>query len=92
MPQAVLVKTLDQPTMAEINHVTFTGDFTDSSKIVISVSLIVKDDTGSKVEDLGILVDDVPLSAVDQQLTQFQNVLLPKIVGKVETTLGVTFE
>lgn len=89
MPQAVKSTTLEEPTLVEVNHITFSGDLIDVTKTVVSVSLTVLDDVGNDFEDIGILVEDIP--GLQGILTAFQSSVLPKIVDKVEADLGVTF-
>lgn len=89
MGQAVKSTTLEEPTLVEVNHITFSGDLVDVSKTVVSVSLTVLDDTGNTFKDIGVLVEDIP--NLQGMLTSFQNAVLPKIVEKVEANLGVTF-
>ena len=89
MPQAVKSTTLEEPTLAEVNHITFSGDLMDVTKTVVSVSLTVVDNVGGDFEDIGVLVEDIP--GLQGIITAFQNSVLPKIVDKVEADLGVTF-
>lgn len=89
MKQATLNNTILEPSLTEIKHITFTGDLTDINKTIVTVSLIVKDETGEKVQDLGITVSDIP--NLDAILTRFQTNILPQIVKQVETDLEITF-
>jgi len=90
MGTAVKAVQLEEPTMAEVKHLTFTGDLTDSDKTVVSVSLEVKDNFGNVYTDMGVIVEDIP--NMNGFLNSFANSVLPKIVAKVEVDLGVAFE
>ncbi len=89
MPQAILSKTIMEPSLATINHITFGGDLTDKTKTFISVSLTIKDDAGEKVKDIGVTVEDVV--NLGDILTSFQNDIMPKIIEEVEKELDIMF-
>ena len=89
MGQAVKSTTLEEPTLVEVNHITFSGDLIDVLKTIVTVSLVIKDENGDKFQDVGVAVEDIP--GLQGILTAFQNAVLPKIVEKVEADLGVTF-
>ncbi len=90
MAEAIKSTTIIEPGMAEVRHITFTGDLTDAEKTVISVSLVVKDDGGDKVVDLGVNPTSIP--NLNGMLTSFANSVLPKIIDEVEAELGITFQ
>lgn len=89
MPQAIKSTTLIEPTLADVNHISFAGDLTDPAKTVVSVSLTLKDDTGAGAMDLGVPVEGI--TNVNGLLTSFASGILPKIIEKVEADLGITF-
>ena len=89
MGQAVKSTTLEEPTLVEVNHISFSGDLTDVDKTFVSVSLVIKDENGDTFQDAGVNVEDIP--GLQGILTAFQNSVLPKIIEKVEEDLGVTF-
>ncbi len=87
--QASLNKTIMAPSLATINHISFSGDLTDETKTFVSVSLTIKNDVEEKVQDMGVTVEDV--TNLGDILTSFQNNILPQIIKKVEEELEVTF-
>ena len=89
MAQATKSTVIESPLITDINHISFSGDFSDILKTFVSVSLVIKDENGDKFQDVGVTVEDIP--GLQGILTAFQNSVLPKIVEKVEADLGVTF-
>ena len=89
MAQATKSTVIEAPLIADLNHISFSGDLSDVTKTFVSVSLNIKDENGDTFRDVGVVVEDIP--NLQGLLTSFQNSVLPKIVEKVEADLGVTF-
>lgn len=91
MPQATKSTIVIQPTLVEINHISFSGDFSDVSKVVVSLSATLKDATGESFKDMGISIPAADIPALSGILTAIDAAIVPKLVAAAEADLGVTF-
>lgn len=91
MPQAVKSTTIIQPSLVDINHISFSGDLSDTKTVVVSISATLKDGAGKPFKDIGVSITADEIPALSGILTAINSAIVPKMVEKVEADLGVTF-
>lgn len=91
MPQAVKSTTIIQPSLVDINHISFSGDLTDVASVIVSMSVTLKDGAGKKFKDIGVSIPADEIPALSGILTAIDAAIIPKMVEKTEADLGVTF-
>lgn len=91
MPQATKSTIVLQPTLVDVNHISFSGDLTDVASVFVSISATLKDGAGKKFKDIGVSISADEIPALSGILTAINSAIIPKMVEKTEADLGVTF-
>lgn len=91
MPQATKSTIVLQPTLVEINHISFSGNLSDIDTVVVSISATLKDGAGEPFRDIGVSITAGEIPALSGILNAIDSAIVPKMVEKAEADLGVTF-
>lgn len=91
MPRATKSTVVLQPTLVQINHISFSGDLTDVASVIVSISVTLKDEAGEPFKDIGVSITAGEIPALSGILNAIDSAIVPKMVEKAEADLGVTF-